>query len=357
MAMPSPSSTRPGKAALVRHAALTVLAASATWASPATAQTSVTLYGRVDGAIYAQSRSQPGAHQVTLSSDTSHFGFRGREDLGGGLSAVFKLESQFDMSSGASTATFFNREAYAGLAHQRWGTLQIGSMWGPSVWISGKADAFGRAQLGAVQTFLQGAANRGNTFQFSNSVQYISPKVGDVFGRAYVQAAEGAATGRNYAASLDYSRGPAFLGLSFDSAQIAGNSVGLPDAAVRARTLGIGAAYDFGIARLYGYYQRNRVAGLGDANSANVSAAVPVGSGEFRAALGHWDRPGDAGARRLALGYVHFLSKRTQVYTSFARLRNESRSTTMLFPISQDSPAPVAGQDVRALGVGIRHLF
>ena len=337
-----------------RHAALTLLGASALGAG---AQTSVTLYGRVDGAIYAQSRSQPGASQVSLSSDTSHFGFRGREDLGGGRSAIFKLESQFDMSSGASTATFFNREAYVGLADQRLGTLQLGSMWGPSVWISGKADAFGRAQLGAVQTLLQGAGNRGNTFQFNNAVQYISPKIGDVFGRAYVQAAEGAPTGRNYALALDYTRGPAFVGLAFDSAQISGSTVGLPAVAVRAKTLGVGGSYDFGVARLYGYYQRNRVPGLSNANSANLSAAVPVGSGEWRAAFGHWDRPNDAGVRRLALGYAHFLSKRTQVYASFAKLRNEGRSTTMLFPISQDSPPALAGQNVRAIGVGVRHLF
>ncbi|MNE90192.1 hypothetical protein D3C80_1876810 [compost metagenome] len=59
----------------------------------------------------------------------------------------------------------------------------------------------------------------------------------------------------------------------------------------------------------------------------------------------------------MALGYAHFLSKRTQLYASFAQLKNGSRSTTMLFPISQDSAPAVAGQDVRAMGVGMRHMF
>ncbi|MCT9810703.1 porin [Acidovorax sp. Be4] len=323
----------------------------------ACAQSSVTLYGRADAALYSQSRSHPGSNQWTLSSDTSYFGLRGQEDLGGGLSATFKLESQLDLSSGASSTAFFNREAYVGLSDRRLGTLQLGSMWGPSVWISGKADAFGRAQLGAVQTLLQGANNRGNTFKFDNAVQYISPRIGNVFGRAYVQAAEGAATGRNYALALDYSRGPAFLGLAFDSAQIAGSAVGLSTPQVRANTLGIGGAYNFGVARIHGYYQRNHVPGLADANSVNASAAIPVGAGEFRLALGRWSRPGDASAQRLALGYAHFLSKRTQLYGTFAQLKNGSRSTTMLFPISQDSAPAVAGQDVRALGVGMRHMF
>lgn len=333
------------------------LAAMLASATSALAQSSVTIYGRADAGIYHQSRSNPGANQWTLSSDTSYFGLRGSEDLGGGLSATFKLESQVDLSSGSSSSAFFNREAYVGLSDRRLGTLQLGSMWGPSVWISGKSDAFGRAQLGAVQTLLQGANNRGNTFKFDNAVQYISPKIGNVFGRAYIQAAEGATTGRNYALALDYTAGPAFLGLAFDSAQIAGSAVGLAAPAVRAKTLGIGGAYNFGVARIHGYYQRNQIPGLDAASSINASAALPVGAGEFRLAVGRWSRPGDADASRLALGYAHFLSKRTQVYGNFAVLKNGSRSTTMLFPISQDSAPAVAGQDVKAFGVGMRHMF
>lgn len=333
------------------------LAAMLASATSALAQSSVTIYGRADAGIYHQSRSNPGANQWTLSSDTSYFGLRGSEDLGGGLSATFKLESQVDLSSGSSSSAFFNREAYVGLSDRRLGTLQLGSMWGPSVWISGKSDAFGRAQLGAVQTLLQGANNRGNTFKFDNAVQYISPKIGNVFGRAYIQAAEGATTGRNYALALDYTAGPAFLGLAFDSAQIAGSAVGLAAPAVRAKTLGIGGAYNFGVARIHGYYQRNQIPGLDAASSINASAALPVGAGEFRLAVGRWSRPGDADARRLALGYAHFLSKRTQVYGNFAVLKNGSRSTTMLFPISQDSAPAVAGQDVKAFGIGMRHMF
>lgn len=324
----------------------------------AAAQSAVALYGRVDGAIYFQSRTHPGARQWTLSTDTSHFGLRGQEDLGGGRSALFKMEAQFDMGTGQTSSTaYFNRESYVGLSDKRWGTVLFGSMWGPSVWVSGKADAFGRAQLGALQTMIQGATNRGNTFQFNNAVQYISPRMGGLMARAYVQAAEGAATGRNHALGLEYTRGRLFLGLAYDNAQVTGTTLGLAEPVARTRTLGIGAAYDFGFIRLHGYVQRNRVRRLDDADSVNVSAAVPVSRGEFRVALGRWNRPNEAGARRFALGYAHFLSKRTQVYASLATLRNERRSTTLLFPISQDSPAAAAGQDVRAVGVGVRHTF
>ncbi|MEG1770644.1 MAG: porin, partial [Comamonas sp.] len=117
-----------------QHIALGALLACCT---AAFAQSGVTLYGRADAGVYHQSRSNPGANQWSLSSDTSYFGLRGNEDLGGGLSATFKLESQVDLSSGASSSAFFNREAYVGLSDRRLGTLQLGSMWGPSVWISG----------------------------------------------------------------------------------------------------------------------------------------------------------------------------------------------------------------------------
>ena len=76
-------------------------------ASVASAQSSITLYGRVDGAVYHQPRSSPSASQWTVSSDTSYFGLRGQEDLGNGLSSTFKLESQLDVSTGMSNATAF----------------------------------------------------------------------------------------------------------------------------------------------------------------------------------------------------------------------------------------------------------
>jgi predicted porin len=257
-----------------------------------------------------------------------------------------------------SSAPFFNRESYVGLSHKTWGTVLLGSVWGPSVWISGKADAFGRAQLGAVQTLTQGSSNRGTAFQFNDAIEYISPTVGGVFARLYAQAPEGAATGRNYAAALDYTNGPVFVGLAYDDAQIAGSTVGLPAVAVtRAKTVGLGASYDFRFMKVFGYAQNNRVPDLQAANSVNLSASIPVGAGEFRVAVGRWHRPADGDAKRLAVGYTHFLSKRTQLYGVMAKLDNAAGSATMLFPISQDSPALVRGQDVKSFGVGVRHLF
>jgi len=321
------------------------------------AQTQTTLYGRIDVGLYTQSRSNPDSRQTALSSDTSYFGFRGQEDLGGGLGAIFKMEAQFDASAGTASGGF-NRESYVGLVHKQYGTLLMGSMWGPSVWVSGKSDAFGRAQLGAVQTFLQGSANRGNAFKFDNSMQYITPNVGGLLGRVYVRASEGAETDSNHALALEYTSGRAFVGLAYDNAQIAGSTVGLASTpVVRSETLGLGASYDLGFMRLYGYYQRNRVPSLGLASSVNASASIPVGAGEVRLAAGRWNRPNEASAQRVALGYVHFLSKRTQVYTSLARLKNDQNSSAMLFPISQDSPPAGRGQDISAVGIGIRHMF
>ncbi len=182
--------------------------------------------------------------------------------------------------------------------------------------------------------------------------------MGGVFARVYNQFAEGAATGSTQAVALDYTKGPLFLGLAYDTTQIAGATVGLPAVPVtRSKTIGMGGSYDFGFIKAFGYFQNNQVATLGDANSKNISAAIPVGAGEVRLALGRWDRPNGGNAKRLALGYTYHLSKRTQLYAVMARMNNDKGSATQFFPISQDSPALALGQDVKAIGIGMRHMF
>ncbi|KAF1045263.1 MAG: hypothetical protein GAK38_03101 [Xylophilus sp.] len=81
-----------------------------------------------------------------------------------------------------------------GLSDPRLGTLQLGSVWGPFLWPTSKSDAFGRAQLGALQTMTQGAPNRGYTLLLNNAVHYATPQFGGLLGRLYIQSGEGAST-------------------------------------------------------------------------------------------------------------------------------------------------------------------
>ncbi|SMG53030.1 porin [Paraburkholderia susongensis] len=110
---------------------LTIAAAIAmATAGSAYAQSSVTLYGIVSTGITYIS-NQGGKSNVRLDSginQADRFGFRGNEDLGGGLRAIFTLESGFDLSTGklGNGGALFGRRAYVGMASDRFGTLTLG---------------------------------------------------------------------------------------------------------------------------------------------------------------------------------------------------------------------------------------
>lgn len=117
-------------------AALLVVAAGA-----AQAQSSVTLYGRVDaGFQYSDKSADAFGKDAGSVSELANggirpsiFGFRGTEDLGGGLKAFFNLESHFDSGTGQTTSNFFRRQANVGLSSADLGTITLGRQYTPAV--------------------------------------------------------------------------------------------------------------------------------------------------------------------------------------------------------------------------------
>ncbi len=94
------------------------------------AQSSVTLYGIIDGGVTYVSNAG-GSHQVKFDDGVSYgnrWGVKGTEDLGGGLKAVFKLESGFHLGNGqiSNGGSLFGRQAYVGIQSD-WGTLTFGN--------------------------------------------------------------------------------------------------------------------------------------------------------------------------------------------------------------------------------------
>ncbi|MEZ5638126.1 MAG: porin [Burkholderiaceae bacterium] len=112
--------------ALVSIAVLTV-------AGAASAQSSVTLYGRIDASLASQKTEvggvttvDPGAQIRSGAHTGSRWGFKGSEDLGSGLKANFQLEQGFNIDTGtASSARQFHRQAWVGLSGG-FGSLQLG---------------------------------------------------------------------------------------------------------------------------------------------------------------------------------------------------------------------------------------
>lgn len=339
-----------------------LLALAALTSFGAHAQSNATLYGRLDVSVNALRFSGPNATSVrTVSSDTSYWGLRGVEDLGGGNSAYFKLESQFQADTGVqgNATTFFNRESFVGLRSERLGSLALGAQYTPHIALTGKVDPFSRGYLGHIANLFQGAP-RGYQPLMNNAVHYTSPNLGGVTGRIMVGAREGG-LGTTHGAGLEYGAGPLVLGVSYDALNVTAASVGLPavQPSVRSRTIGLGASYDFKVARLMGYYQTNDADRLSRVDGWMLGAIVPVGQGAIRVGYSANNLTTTGEAKQLALGYTHLLSKRTTVYTTIARTSNDG-STASLWPGRQDLAGrglPAAGQDVRGFQVGIRHLF
>lgn len=343
----------------------TVFAAAMALPLAVAAQSSVTLYGRLnisaESLRFGSTPTRAASHLNVLTSDASLWGVRGTEDLGGGLRASFKLESGFQVDSGvASSATqFFSRESWVGLGDARWGTLQLGSQWAPGLWQSLRADPFQRFGPGGQPYLLQGA--RGYTLRFDNAIQYITPSFGGLGGRAWYAAGEGQPTGRATAVSVDYERGPVYAGIFHENTLATAASVGLTGAAVTSRTTSVAAAYDFGVLKLHGQYQANSTERVARATGYLVGMTVPVGSGQIRASWLHRSAP-NADASLAGVGYWYFLSRRTQLFVNAARLDNHGTAAFRMGPALSEQSAlgaagPGAGQDTTGFQVGLMHSF
>lgn len=210
----------------IARAAASVAAALA--GIPAFAQSSVTLYGAVDDAL-TYVNNQKGHSNVYLRQGNlyaSKFGLQGKEDLGGGTTAIFDLQNGFDLNTGAfsSSGVMFNRQAYVGLQNTRVGTLTAGRQYTPyysfvgpltgSAWLTGATGAH-PGDIDGLDT----------TIRINNSLVYTSPNWGGVQASAmYALGGIAGSTGKGqtYSGAVRYLGGPVTLALGYlrmDNAQ------------------------------------------------------------------------------------------------------------------------------------------
>lgn len=339
----------------------------------AASSTGAVVYGRLDVAVDSVRFSATPAAASTsaryLSTDTSYWGIRGSEELGAGAKAYFKLENGFSVDTGAlgSTTSFFNREAYVGLGNSL-GSLQLGAQYSPAFWITTKVDPFQRSANAAILTLMQqnGAnAQRGYRLLQNNAIQYISPNFSGMTARAMFGLSERSAApkelGAFKSASVDYGQGAFYAGLSYEDEKVATVPAG---AARSKKTYTLGATYDFRVVKLYGYILQNTLTGSQDINGYLAGLTYPIGKGTIRTSYATLKADNTPGSKStvMGLGYTYDLSKRTTLYTSYARMNNDSAAKFGLWPSSKTygpapSSMPAAGQDINSFEVGIRHLF
>lgn len=352
----------------MKNLLIAVVATSAALASPAYAQSSVTLFGIIDATLAVGKGSLTDRTQLANSGwNSSRLGFRGTEDLGGGMSASFWLEAGFSPDSGVGAATNTNNQASGaaggqGLTFNRrstvslagnWGEVRLGRDYTPQYWILADFDPFNNNGVGTSQT-LNSIITGVTSVRASNSIGYSLPaKLGGIYGQAMYYLGENPSNagateddGRGYGMRLGYASGPLNVAISTGQTKYAAGDT---------RQTNIGAHWDFGVAKLMGQLSRDK-AGATDGRGWVFGAIAPVGVGEFRIALSEYKTDVGAGSepktRKLALGYGHNLSKRTALYAAYARVRNSGGATAALNGATTAANASSSGFDI-----GIRHRF
>jgi predicted porin len=331
--------------------ALAVLAGFA--AGAAQAQSSnVSIYGIADMGYVRDSGATAAGSTSTLTSggqSASRIGFKGREDLGNGMAAIFTLESGVLMDTGASDqgGLLFGRQAFVGL-QTKLGTVRLGRMYNPLYEARHTFDPFDGGFGGDYGRLFITGGKRDN-----NSIVYDAPdKLGGVAVQALYALGEqpgDAAKARQMGLSVGYKKGPIDFKLVWDATN---SNPASPLPIVTTRSTAAGGTYNFGPLMLTAVAQVNSssAAVALDTRDYLLGLTVPFGASKVIATyILHDNRAAaDADSRQLAVGYTYSLSKRTNLYTSYARLENDR--------LAKLQTAALGGTD-RIFSAGIRHLF
>jgi predicted porin len=322
---------------------LIVAAVASLAAGSALAQSSVTIYGRAN--VSAENQKNIGAvgTQRVLQNSASRIGFKGTEDLGGGLKANFILEHGFNIDTGAaSSSAFWARQSEVNLSSASFGTVRLGNFTSEAYFATADYISMHNHDTGTSEDKLYAYIGR-NT----NKIAYRTPEfVKGLTAEAAVSAGEGAVVGgvvqpRTYDGAVNYAAGPLQLGLGYEKA---GES----------KQIGVRGLYEMGPVVLGAYYQRHDDAALGVRNLFRVSAAYMVGQSEFHVNVGRsgdFDKLTKSAATQYTVAYNYNLSKRTKLYAFYTAVNNGDNLS--FFGAKQGAKV----LDPKSLAFGMRHNF
>ena len=298
-------------------------------AGSALAQSSVTIYGRLN--VTAESIERNGVKTKELINNASRLGFKGTEDLGGGLKAIFTLEHRFNVDTGTVSGDFWSGDSYVGLSGG-FGTVRLGRFFSEAYYATADYISMNNHDTGPSSDALYAFVN----VPGKNKIGYTTPNLGGLVIHAAVMAGEGnrAAKGVDFAATYDI--GNLSLGAGYEK-----NDLDAQQYAVRG--LYTAGPFVFGA-----YFQKDKnVYGnnFGSRTNFRLTGAYNVGNSEFHVGYGKADdysRVANSDAEQLMLGYNYNLSKRTKVYGYYTDVDN--------------GRANIYG-NLTTLAVGVRHNF
>jgi predicted porin len=335
---------------------LLALAVLGAFAGAASAQTNVTIYGVADVGIERFDNDATDATWRLASGiqSGSRIGFKGSEDLGGGLKANFALENGYNIDNGTlgQGNRLFGRQAWVGVSGG-FGAVKFGRQYTPIFNAQDTIDPMGTGLSGdgsgMIAVFNAYGVRMDNTINYSLTAGPVSAEVAYGLG----EVAGDNSAGRQIGVGATYANGP----LTIVGAYHEANSPTVGSQA-DARTFFVGGAFNFGIAKLHAAFADNRGDNAvgGDAienRDYMLGVSAPVGgAGTIAASFIRRDErlagTSNADADYWAVAYTHNLSKRTNLYTSYSVIKNDANSNL---------GSGVAGADVSWFNVGIRHKF
>ncbi|MDR1849849.1 MAG: porin [Zoogloeaceae bacterium] len=328
-------------------AILTALVApGAAWA-----QTNVEIYGSIDiGFSRRGDNTERGVGtKYSIDSGTisgNRLGFRGTEELGNGVKALFTLESGFKADDGSliDENILFYRQAFIGLTGG-FGTLSVGRLYAPRDDLVSSIDPFEGSSVGqAANVFddvsFYGDSNRAFAYitRVDNAVSYVSPAWNGLnvtfLYATNVDAPEqigNKGDAKTLAFLPRYQKDALDVGLSYQGIRmdevVSGGASGKTDQWT------FGGSYNFGVVKLAAYYDQYKARRSDYENSEKlktwlVGATVPIGKHSVLTSCTQsrfddhtHDRPGTA--RQCALGYLYFLSARTSFFAVYSDIHND----------------------------------
>lgn len=310
---------------LLKAGAAAALACCA--ATSAQAQSSVTIYGRLNLTAERQKLSD-GATRSVLQNNASRIGFKGTEDLGDSLFAGFQLEHGFNADTGAQTQTnFWARQSELNLGSKQAGMVRMGNFTSEAYYATADYVSMHNHDTGTSSDAFYAYVGR-NT----NKVSYRTPTLGGFVAEAAVSAGEGAGE-RSYDLAANWDGGPLHLGAGYEK-----NG--------DANQFAVRALYELGAFTFGGYVQRDENAyAAGKRTTLRLAGMYAFGNNELHLNVGragdYSGVAGDSSANQYTLGFNHKLSKRTKVYGFWTKVADNGT---------------IYG-DFSSFAVGVRHNF
>lgn len=371
---------------------LIALAIAAAFSAPAFADNAnFTFYGTADvsydivntgnGTTTANGATAvQGTTKRVVSSNVSKFGFKGSEDLGGGLAAVWQIEQQINIDAAANTTSFGSRNTFAGLKSETLGTVLMGRHDTPYKISTRKLDVFGD-NIADNRALIGNKGNLGFELRPTDVLAYISPAFAGVTAAiATVNLSEGNTTSGPTAAQYQQSNSALSLAVMYDVAPFYGSiamekhklntlntaTVAAEESATR---LGFGFTQEmFSVGVVYEKTKDNL--GAAGVNSLGHTAMYlggkfNIGLDAVKFAYGKAGTLGtgaaqvaNSGASQVSVGYDMSMSKRTKLYALYTKISN---GKGINYALSQNSGAASTnsgfGTSPSAISLGMKHSF